>query len=63
MELLPKSPMKITCEEGFSFKVVQMAYKRDDSTSLGDLYIPIKIKSRHWTVLKIVNFRGRSIFI
>ena len=47
--------MNITCEEGFSSNVVRMAVKRQDNTTLGDLYIPIIIKSGCSIVFAIVN--------
>ena len=50
-----KSPMIITCEVGCSSKVEQMATKRDDSASVGDLYTAITIKSVCSTVFSKVS--------
>ena len=52
-----KSPMIIIPDEGFSYKVAQMATKRDDNVTLGDLYMYISItviKSGRLTVSIIV---------
>lgn len=54
-KLTLKAPMIIIPDEGFSYKVAQMATKRDDNVTLGDLYISITvIKSGRLTVSIIV---------
>ena len=54
-QLTLKSPMIIIPDEGFSYKVTQMATKRDDNVTLGDLYISITVvKSGRLTVSIIV---------